>query len=104
MLSLLLNLLILWVRLRLQLLSVLLRLLGLLLYLLLLGLRRFGLRVKPVGGGGIAITVVGLAGEDGGLYNEKTAPKKASTGRVYDNFRVRVVSDNCHVVYPMHIR
>ena len=51
-----------------------------------------GLRVKPSGGGALAITVVGLAGEDGGLYNETTAEKKAATGRVYDNFRVRVVS------------
>lgn len=64
-----------------------------------------GLRVKPSGGGRLAIAVVGLAGEDGELFNEKTAEKKASTGQVYDNFRVRVVSVFCPPgsSYPINI-
>ncbi|KAK3312042.1 prolyl oligopeptidase [Apodospora peruviana] len=51
-----------------------------------------GARLKSLPDGrGIAITVIGLAGsEDGSLYNEKTSATKASTGQVYDNFRVRM--------------
>lgn len=49
-------------------------------------------RLKPLEDGNIAIAVVGLATpESGNLYNEVTAPQKASTGKIYTNFRVRLV-------------
>lgn len=47
------------------------------------------LKLKRLEDGSIACAVVGLVGEDGGLYNEETAPKPASSARVFDSVRVR---------------
>jgi hypothetical protein len=49
------------------------------------------LKLKPLKDGSIAFVVVGLASAEGGLFNGKRE-KKAHTGQVYDNYRVRVVS------------
>ncbi len=50
-----------------------------------------GLRLRVLDSDHIAVSVVGLAGDDSELHNEKTEPPKASTGQAYDNFRVRMV-------------
>ena len=47
------------------------------------------LKLKDLENGEIAFAVVALADTHGGLYNEKTAPKPASSARIYDDLRVR---------------
>lgn len=49
------------------------------------------LKLKVLKDGSIAFLVVGLAAEDGGLYNPETSPR-LHTARVYDDYDVRFVS------------
>lgn len=47
------------------------------------------LKTAPLKDGSIAVVMSGLATEDGSLYNEETAAKPPSTGRLYDKTFVR---------------
>ncbi|KAK3378704.1 prolyl oligopeptidase [Lasiosphaeria ovina] len=47
------------------------------------------LKLHLLADGSVAFAVVGLAGEDGNLYNEEKAPKSLSSARIYDTARVR---------------
>lgn len=49
------------------------------------------LKVKALTDGSIAFIVVGLAGDDGNLFNEES-DKKAHTARVYESYQPRIVS------------
>jgi hypothetical protein len=49
------------------------------------------LKLKELEDGSVALAVVGLASEDGSLYNEESV-QKLSTARIYDNLHVREVS------------
>ena len=49
------------------------------------------LKLKVLPDGSVAFLVVGLAAEDGGLYNPETS-LKLHTARVYDDYDVRFVS------------
>jgi hypothetical protein len=56
------------------------------------------MKLQPLDDGTIAFAVVGLAAEDGSLYNEETH-KPRSTARIYDNITIREVCLLiCHVV------
>jgi hypothetical protein len=55
------------------------------------------LKIKKLEGEEWAIAVICLADpENGGLYNKETAPKRATTARVYDDLRVRGWDQYCH--------
>ncbi|KAL0930556.1 oligopeptidase family protein [Colletotrichum truncatum] len=47
------------------------------------------LKVKALADGSVAFVVAGLVGPDGGLFNDQAEEKK-STGRIFDDYRVRV--------------
>ncbi|KAH0443844.1 oligopeptidase family protein [Colletotrichum camelliae] len=47
------------------------------------------LKVKALADGSVAFVVAGLVGPDGGLFNDK-ADEKKSTGRIFDDYHVRV--------------
>lgn len=51
------------------------------------------LKVKLLENGNVIFVVTGLVGPDGSLFNEKTAKKKKSTGRIFDTPNVRAVSE-----------
>ena len=51
-----------------------------------------GLKLKALGDGSIALAVVCLAGEQGGMYNEEAEEnRQLSTARIYDDINVREV-------------
>lgn len=49
------------------------------------------LKLVSLKDGTLAFACVGLAGEDGELYNEEAVEKKASSGLIYDTLHVREV-------------
>lgn len=53
------------------------------------------LKVKALEDGSVAFVVVGLVGPDGSLFNDKIEEKR-STARIFDDYRVRVVSRRGH--------